>query len=46
MIGSLEVLIGLLRKFRSEQISIAILGAGIGSLNENDLRLAETFSGK
>lgn len=43
--GSLEAINDALQTYKSRKISLNILSAEVGAVNENDIKLAETFKG-
>ena len=44
--GSLEAINDALQTYKSRKISLNILSAEVGAVNENDIKLAETFKGR
>lgn len=43
--GSVEAINDALQTYRSRKVSLTVLCAGVGAVNENDLKLAEMFKG-
>lgn len=45
VLGSLEAILGQLEKMQTEDVGVAIVGKGLGNVNENDIARAETTGG-
>ena len=44
--GSIEAINDALQTYKSNKISLNVLAADVGAINENDIKLADTFKGK
>lgn len=44
--GSIEAINDALQTYKSRKVSLNILSAEVGAINENDIKLAETFKGE
>lgn len=45
VLGSLEAIIGSLERFRHDEVSVKIIGKGLGNITENDVTKAEAGNG-
>jgi translation initiation factor IF-2 len=44
-LGSLEAIIGSLEKLKNDEVSVKVVGKGLGNISEDDVTLAETTKG-
>lgn len=44
-LGSLEAIIGSLEKLKNDEVSVKVVGKGLGNISEDDVMLAETTKG-